>query len=56
MTKNHMMSKLVLCVSLIFGALIGMPMRPDKVEETLRTMNKVTPQRVVQQEDDREKP
>jgi hypothetical protein len=54
--KNHTLRKLVLCLSLIFGALIGMPMRPDRIEETLRAMNKIKIQRVIQQENDRDKP
>jgi hypothetical protein len=45
--KNHVLSKLILCVSLIFGAMIGIPMRPDRVEETLRSMNRVKIQQVV---------
>ena len=54
--ENHALRKLVLCVSLIFGAMLGMPMRPDRVEETLRNMNGVKVQRVVHQENDRDKP
>ena len=56
MTNDHTFRKLVLCVSLIFGALIGIPMRPDRIEETLRAMNNVKVQHVVHQENDRDKP
>jgi hypothetical protein len=54
--KNHALRKLVLCVSLIFGAMIGLPMRPDRVEETLRAMNRVRIQHVVKQENDQDEP
>ena len=56
MTNDHTFRKLVLCVSLIFGALIGIPMRPDRIEEMLRAINNVKVQRVVHQENDRDKP
>jgi hypothetical protein len=54
--KNHALRKLVLCASLIFGALLGMPMRPERVEETLRAMNRIKVQRVIHQENERDKP
>ena len=52
---KNALRKIVLCASLIFGAMLGMPMRPDRVEETLRNMNGVRVQRVIHQENDRDK-
>ena len=56
MSKKHTLRKVVLCVSLIFGAMIGIPMRADRIEETLKAMNAIKVEQVVQQENDSDKP
>jgi hypothetical protein len=56
MSKKHTLRKVVLCVSLIFGAMIGIPMRADRVDETLKAMNAIKVERVVQQENDSDEP
>ena len=52
MSNEHSLRKVVLCVSLIFGAMIGIPMRADRVEEILKAMNAIKVERVVHQEND----
>ena len=44
-----MIRKIFLCAILVFGALMGIPMRPDVVEETLKSMNRIKVERVVKQ-------
>ena len=56
MSKEQTLRKVVLCVSLIFGAMIGIPMRADRMEETLKAMNAIKVERVVHQENDSDKP
>ena len=41
MSNEQTLRKVVLCVSLIFGAMIGIPMRADRVEEMLKAMNAI---------------
>lgn len=52
MSKKHTLRKVVLCIALIFGAMIGIPMRADRVEEMLKAMNAIKVEHVVQQEND----
>jgi hypothetical protein len=56
MSKKHTLRKVVLCVSLIFGAMLGIPMRADRIEETLKAMNAIKIEQVVHQENDSDKP
>ena len=39
MSFNHRLRSLLLCVPLLFGALGGMPMRPEEIEDLMHTMN-----------------
>ena len=39
MSNKHRLRTLLLCLPLLFGALGGMPMRPEEIEELMHSMN-----------------
>lgn len=39
MSLKHRLRTLLMCLPLLFGAIGGMPMRPEEIEELMRTMN-----------------
>ena len=39
MPLKHRLRALLLCLPLLLGALGGMPMRPEEIEELMHTMN-----------------
>ena len=39
MSFKHRLRTLLLCLPLLLGALGGMPMRPEEIEELMHTMN-----------------
>jgi hypothetical protein len=49
--RNRLPTVLVCCV-LEFGALIGLPMRPDEIEELMQTMNQPKIVRTIPDESD----
>jgi len=48
--------KLVVCLALGLGALMGMPMRPDEIEELMRTMNESVIETTIPDESDKDDP
>ena len=42
MSINGKLRTLMLCLPLLFGAGFGMPMRPDEIEELMRSANQQT--------------
>ena len=48
--------KLVVCVALGFGALMGMSMRPDEIEELMRTMSQPVIETTIPDESDKDDP
>ncbi len=47
---------MVVCVALSLGALMGMPMRPDEIEELMRTMNESVIETTIPDESDKDDP
>ncbi len=39
MSFKHKLRSLLLCIPLLLGALGGMPMRPEEIEELMHSMN-----------------
>ena len=39
MSLKQRLRMLLLCIPLLFGALGGMPMRPEEIEDLMHTMN-----------------
>lgn len=52
---KHRLRTLLMCIPLLFGALGGMPMRPEEIEELMRTMNQQKIVMVVEDEGDNRK-
>ena len=48
--------KLVVCVALGFGTLMGMSMRPDEIEELMRTMSQPVIETTIPDESDKDDP
>ncbi len=40
MSFKRRLRSLLLCLPLLFGAIGGMPMRPEEIEELMHTMNR----------------
>ena len=47
MVRSGPLRRLLLCIVLGFGAMMGMPMRPDEVERLLRAMSQPRVARVL---------
>ena len=52
MSVKNRLRVLVVCLLLQMGALSGVPMRPDKIEELLHQMNQPKMAHVVPEDDD----
>ena len=52
MPLSSRLRTILMCAMLEYAALMGSPMRPDEIEELLRTMNKPTVAHVVTDEKD----
>jgi hypothetical protein len=39
MSMKHRLRTVLLCLPLLFGGLMGMPMRPEEIEELMHAMN-----------------
>ena len=53
MSIKHRLHTLLLCLPLLMGAIGGIPMRPEQIEDLMRTMNQ---QKIVMTiEDDRDR-
>jgi hypothetical protein len=48
--------KLVVCVALGLGSLMGLAMRPDEIEELMRTMNESVIETTIPDESDKDDP
>ena len=48
--------KMVVCVALGLGSLMGLPMRPDEIEELMRTMNESVIETTIPDESDKDYP
>lgn len=54
MFSRFQFRKTVLCLTLYVGALIGSPMRPDEIENLLRTMRRTAIVQTLSNEDEEE--
>jgi hypothetical protein len=48
--------KLLVCLGLVFGSLTGAYMRPDEIEELMRTMNQPVVETTIPDESDKDDP
>jgi hypothetical protein len=46
----------VVCLALGLGSLMGLPMRPDEIEELMRTMNESVIETTIPDESDKDDP
>jgi hypothetical protein len=50
---KHRLQTLLLCLPLLMGAIGGMPMRPEEIEDLMRTMNQQKVVMTVEDDEDR---
>ena len=54
MSVRHKFRTLLLCMALGLGSLIGVPMRPEQIQELMQTLNQPKVARTIPQENEQD--